>query len=292
MTLRLKINLAMGIVFIIGLVATSYLSKSILHSNAKSDVINHAGMMMESALAVRNYTVKEVKPLIKDQLVKTFHPQSVPSYAATTYFNTVREKHKEYHYKEATLNPTNPKDKAVDWETDIIKEFSDDKTKKEIIGERNTPTGLSLYLARPIRITNPDCLSCHSVPSKAPQSMIDLYGPNNGFNWKLDEVVGAQIVSVPLSYPIRQADRTHLIFILCFVIIFAICFLVVNGLISIMILKPINQITNIAEKVSAGNMNAPEFKEDGKDEISKLGGSFNRMRRSLDKAMEMLDEDD
>ena len=176
MTLRLKINCAMGSVFIVGLIATSYFSKNILYSNAQNDVINHAGMMMESALAVRNYTVKEVKPLIKDQLLTKFHPQSVPSYAATTHFNKVRETHKEYHYKEATLNPTNPKDKAVAWEADIIKTFSDDSSKGEIIGQRETPTGLSLYLARPIRIKDAACLSCHSVPSAAPKSMLSLRG--------------------------------------------------------------------------------------------------------------------
>jgi hypothetical protein len=54
-------------------------------------------------------------------------------------------------YKEAALNPTNPRDRAVDWEADIINTFRNHPgAAKELVGERDTPTGRSLYLARPI----------------------------------------------------------------------------------------------------------------------------------------------
>ena len=45
-----------------------------------------------------------------------------------------------------------------------------------------------------------------------------------------------------------------------------------------------------ADQVSKGQMDSPEFDEGGKNEISVLGASFNRMRRSLEKAMNMLDD--
>jgi HAMP domain-containing protein len=40
--------------------------------------------------------------------------------------------------------------------------------------------------------------------------------------------------------------------------------------------------------VSTGNMDAPDFPARGGDEIATLGTSFNRMRRSLVEAMNML----
>ena len=52
------------------------------------------------------------------------------------------------------------------------------------------------------------CLTCHSTPDKAPPEMIKLYGTANGFGWKLDEIIGAQVVSVPMSVPLTMAQTT------------------------------------------------------------------------------------
>ena len=76
-----------------------------------------------------------------------------------------------------------------------------------MIGERETPTGRALYLARPIQISNAACLVCHSTIEVAPKTMLDLYGSANGFGWKFNEVIGAQVVSVPMSVPIERAQR-------------------------------------------------------------------------------------
>ena len=37
--------------------------------------------------------------------------------------------------------------------------------------------------------------------------MIKLYGTANGFGWKLDEIIGAQVVSVPMAVPVGMADK-------------------------------------------------------------------------------------
>ena len=162
-------------------------------------------MMMEAALAIRSYTVGEIKPLLTMQLTRQFLPQSVPAYAATQSFNALRENHPEYSYKEATLNPTNPLNRAVNREVDIVTSFRNNPDHHEIIGERDTPTGRSLYLARPIIIKKAGCLSCHSTIDAAPKTLLIKYGEADGFGWKMNETVGAQIISVPMSYPIEKA---------------------------------------------------------------------------------------
>jgi hypothetical protein len=58
----------------------------------------------------------------------------------------------------------------------------------------------------PIRISNEACLACHSVPDAAPKMLIDTYGTDNGFGWKLNEVIAAQVVSVPMSVAQTRAD--------------------------------------------------------------------------------------
>jgi protein-histidine pros-kinase len=132
----------------------------------------------------------------------------VPAFAATEIFTYLRGKYPEYFYKEATLNPTNPRDRAADWEADIVNQFRGNAALPEFIGTRDTPTGAALYLARPLKVGNVSCLTCHSTPDKAPPEMIKLYGTANGFGWKMDEIIGAQIVSVPMSVPLQMAQTT------------------------------------------------------------------------------------
>src|ERR1700751_141345 len=143
-----------------------------------------------------------------DELLDTeFHPQSVPAFAATEIFGYLREKFPNYFDKEATLNPTNPRDRATDWEADIVNQFRGDTVHNEMSAARDTPNGISLFLARPITVNNVSCLECHSTADKAPVEMIKLYGTANGFFWKLNDIIGAQIVSVPMAVPVHLAEN-------------------------------------------------------------------------------------
>jgi len=56
----------------------------------------------------------------------------------------------------------------VEWEADIVNAFRGDQKLTEIIGERDGPLGRALYLSRPIQITDPACLSCHTTPKRRP----------------------------------------------------------------------------------------------------------------------------
>src|SRR5436309_3136540 len=172
MGLRLKFNLVLLVVFAMGLAITAYVSWSLLQKNAREEVVRNADLMMEAALAIRAYTVDQVRPQLDLQLMRVFLPQSVPAYAATETLSQIKKKYADYSYKEATLNPTNPRNRAADWEADLVHEFKDKAQLTEMIGERDTPTGRSLYIARPIKITNPACLPCHTTPETAPPTMV------------------------------------------------------------------------------------------------------------------------
>jgi len=187
------------------------------------------------------------------------------------------------------LNPTNPRDKPVDWEADIISQFRTDPQRKDISGARETPTGTALYLARPIRITDPGCLRCHTTPDLAPPSMVKLYGTANGFGWKQGETVGAQIVSVPMAVSLAKADRAFRTFMASLVLVFVAAFLALNLALSVLIIRPIIRMARSADQLSTGALEVPEFAVKVRDEIASLATSFNRCRRSLEKAMLLLE---
>ena len=288
MGLRLKFNLVLIVVFLAGFGAAGFVSRQLLQENAREDVVRDARLMLEAAIAVRTYTVDQVRPHLIKQLDEVFLPQTVPAYAATEAVSTLRKKYSDYSYKEATLNPTNPRNRTADWEADIVNRFRDHPEMKEIVSERASSTGRSLFIAHPIQISNAACLQCHSTPSAAPPTMLKIYGEANGFGWKHNEIVGAQLVTVPMEVPLRNAERAFQTFMTSLAGVFLVVFIVLNVMLSLLIVRPIRKMSEDADKISTGDFGVPEFKEKGKDEVAVLGSSFNRMRRSLEKAMQMI----
>jgi len=287
MNLQAKFSLIFLLVFGVQLGVAGYVCDGFLQRSARDQVISQARLMMESSLAARTYTDQQIKPLV-DRNDKVFHPQVVPGYAATEHFNYFRTAYPEYNYKEATLNPTNPRDRAVDWEADIVNWFRNDPEKNELSGERDTPIGRSLYFARPIKAVA-SCLVCHSTPDAAPPNMVKVYGNINGFGWKVNEIIGAQIVSVPMALPIRMANAAYRQLMTSLVVIAIVSLVVLNLALHFAVIRPVRNFSVMADEISKGNLDFPELPATGKDEISILAGSFNRMHRSLAKAMKMLD---
>jgi protein-histidine pros-kinase len=204
-------------------------------------------------------------------------------------FNDLRKKHGEYSYKEAVLNPTNPRNRAVEWESDIVTQFRNSKEHAEIIGDRDTPTGGSFYVARPLRVSNEKCLYCHSTVEAAPKTMIERYGPANGFGWAMNEVVGAQIISVPTKVPLARATEAFTVFMASVAAVFVAFGIVLNVMLWAMVIRPVSKLSQFADRVSLGDLESPEFKRTSNDEIGVLAKSIGRMRTSMVQAMRMLE---
>jgi protein-histidine pros-kinase len=289
MKLLFKFNLVFLFVFAIALAATGLVSWRLLERNAREEIAQNARLLMDTALAARTYTSSQVNPLLETQMKYTFLPQSVPAYSATEVFNDLRKKHTEYGYKEAVLNPTNPRNRAVEWESDIITQFRGNAEWTELIGERETPTGGSFYVARPIKVGNPACLRCHSTVEAAPKTMVDRYGPANGFGWNLNETVGAQIISVPTKVPLERARQAFTVFMGSIAVVFVVIGVVLNMMLWAMVIRPIGKLSLFADRVSLGELDIPEFQRTSNDEIGVLSRSIARMRTSMVQAMKMLD---
>jgi protein-histidine pros-kinase len=220
---------------------------------------------------------------------RIFRPQIVPAFSATEIFGYLGKKYPEYTYKEAALNPTNPRDRAVDWEEDIIKAFRNRPDLAAFDGERMTPLGRSLYLARPMRAAK-SCLECHTTPAAAPPEMVQLYGTANGFGWKENEIIAAQIVSVPVFVPVEMADRAFRRLLASLIAVASLTLVLLNLVLFLTVIRPVSRFATMADEISKGNMEVPELPVKGGDEISVLAAAFNRMHRSLSAAMKMLDK--
>ncbi len=296
MGLLTRFSIVYAVIFGIGLGITGVLARSHLERSAREQVFYQAQVMMEMALAMRNYTTEQVKPVV-NELQKTgdlvradggdrpsasraFRPQTVPAFAATEIFNYLRKRYPDYFYKEAALNPTNPRDRAAEWEEDIIKVFRNRPELQIFHGERSTPFGRALYLARPMRAGRA-CLECHSTPAAAPPEMVQLYGPANGFGWTEQDVIAAQIVSVPVALPTEVADRAFRRLIISLVAVATATLLVLNLVLFFTVIRPVVRFAALADHVSQGDQDVPDLPVRGKDEISVIAAAFNRLRRGF-----------
>jgi HAMP domain-containing protein len=290
MKLLLKFDLILVTLAALGLLVVAFVAHNFLQQNARSQVLQQAELMMESASSVRRYTSDELKPLLmgNPKYEQEFLPQIVPAYAATTTFAKLRTKFPEYTYREPALNPTNPQDRAADWEADVIQEFRNHPSDSELVAERATPTGTALYVAHPI-VAKPTCLECHSEPAAAPASMIRKYGSDHGFGWQPNEIIGAQIVSVPTALPVTIADKAFHSLMLSLTLTFAALIVATNVILVLLIIRPVRRLALVANQVSTGQLEGAELPVRGKDEIAELTASFNRLFTSLAKAMRLLE---
>ncbi|HTD54254.1 MAG TPA: DUF3365 domain-containing protein [Silvibacterium sp.] len=292
MKLLVKFNLLLIVVFGIGLALIAINARSFLLEDAKTTVFSEAKLMAASSTATRDYTDEEISPILEStpEHKNDFLPQTIPFYAATVTFNRLRKSghdFADYTYKEATLNPTNLTDRASDWEADIVNHFRNNPADKDVVGERDSAVGPTLYLAAPITVES-GCLTCHSSPSVAPKALIKRYGTQNGFGWHQNEIVAAQIISIPMSVPIKLAnDGLRSLLITLGSIFFATIALIDVGMYFIVI-RPLRKVSQAADRISTGEIDLPPLPVKGRDEIAEVTTSFNRMHTSLKKAMELL----
>lgn len=186
-----KFNLILLLVFILGISVSGAALSKVLQQRAQDEVASKAFILIQTMNAVREYTNSHINPLLAPRLEteSVFLPETVPAFSATEIFTTFRknDEYKDFFYKEATLNPTNLRDKADSFETKIVNRFRQEPEAKEITGFQALPAGKVFYIARPLAIKKESCLRCHSVPEAAPKSQLATYGTDNGFGWKLNQ---------------------------------------------------------------------------------------------------------
>lgn len=123
----------------------------------------------------------------------------------------------------------------------------------------------------------------HDPGKGPPPKMVAVYG-DHGYGWKLKEIVGALIVNIPLSVPIANAERMFVTFMGTLTGVFVAVFILLNIMLTALITKRLSAMAQNADEISKGNFDMGEFDE--------KGSAFNRMRRSLVKAMEFFNKAD
>lgn len=294
--LGIKFTLILGIAFICGIVISGALLSQASLNRAEAIVANQAMLVIETMNSVRNYTSNSINPQLTPLQAsqEDFIRETIPAYSATEVFEDLRSRNdyfRQFFYKEATLNPTNLRDLADDFETALIGEFRQNPELEEIRDFRDRNGERFFFVARPLAINNVSCLECHGNPQDAPPSLINTYGVDHGFNWQLGEIMTAQTIYVPSETVFASYHRQWLQWMGLFTGIFAVVLLLINALINLGIIHPLQLITQLAHQISQGNVTPEEAEaiasqqlkalSKGGDELGVLAQMFQKMVRAV-----------
>ena len=287
-TIRGVIRRNLLIVFVLALFAGGGGFYVLLERAALNNAGQEAALMLSSAMAVRGYTTKHIMPNFQKLNDAVFHEETVPAFAAQTVFRTVSAGDNAYTYREAALDPTSVTDRAGPFEVDLIRQFRNNGQLKELRGVIDQSGQRLFYLARPIQITDPKCILCHDTPQRAPKLMVAKYGPNNGFGWKLGDIVGVQMLTVPVTQQFRSTLELVGILMGGLALIFAVAYFALTAAMEATVASPLDNLAKAADQASRSTASTPELSTAGAQEIRVLAEAIQRLRVSLAKALTKL----
>ncbi|MEL6814703.1 MAG: response regulator [Cyanobacteria bacterium J06598_3] len=251
-----KFTLLLTLIFLGGIVLSGGLLSRAMQQKAESEVCAQAEILTQTMNSVRSYTSNNVRPLLQDRLMSDpdFIAETVPAYSAREVFESFRQSpgHENFFYKEATLNPTNMRDLANDFEASLVNQFRENDGLNSLSGYRNVDGQKLFYSARPLSVNAQSCLQCHGRPADAPRSQLITYGQQNGFGWNVGDVVSAQTIYIPAGEVFSRGDRYRNLAICIFGGIFAAAIALLNWLLRRAVIRPIGRLTNMTRRVSAG----------------------------------------
>lgn len=269
-----KFTLLLTLVFLGGICLSGMILASAMQHLAEEDVSTKAEILVQTMNSVRNYTDNSIDPLLANQLLTApaFIPETVPGYAARQVFEQFRThpEYKSFLYKEATLNPTNPRDQADNFEINLVEQFRQQPQTTKLSGYRPIYGETLFYIAQPLKVTQQNCLMCHGQPASAPKSMIQTYGTQGGFGWKLNEIVAAQTIYVPADEVFMRVRHTLTLVMSIVVAVFALGVWLINRFLKGTVIQPLKQLTAIAQKVGAGTITVEQVEGFDSPEIIKV----------------------
>ncbi len=288
MGIRMRSILIMGILGLLAITAIGVTSYQLSVKNALNEAKNKSKIILNYAMATKQYMKKVQRPLVKELIEEDrFYPELMSGFVtARGPFELFQQSSPDYTFKQATIDPLNPSNRADTEELKFIDYFAKNPGAKSSEGVI-TKNGTDLfYFAQPIKVNSSGCLNCHGDPYDAPKDQVEIYGTETGYNWNLNDTVAAFIVYIPTAEAIAAAKTLSLTLMAIgaggiFLVLLILWFFLDRS-----IVVPIVDLAKRTEDFSLGeNLNAP-ITNKSKDEIGILAHSIERLRISLVKLLQ------
>ncbi len=263
-----------AVIISISVPATYYVTQAQIVEQANREL----SLLVDMVRSVRNVVREDTRPyfLPKEEF---FAPVVSSTVIAKTVASKFAKLRPEYYIRVISDNPLNNENLPDVAERRILSRFRGESNLDRIVETGILRNQNYLISAAPAKAKK-GCMRCHGTPANTPRQIIDKYGTDGGFGYKIGSVVGASVVGVPLANLNELVLNRSLIIIAVLTVLFALIFLSINSLVKRSIIEPLLSITEAANSVSRGNIKL-SMTMDRNDEIGDLAYSFELMRRSL-----------
>ncbi|OGR07870.1 MAG: hypothetical protein A2511_11565 [Deltaproteobacteria bacterium RIFOXYD12_FULL_50_9] len=288
MGMRSKFVIMMGSLGLVALILIGVASYVFGKKNAMDEAKSKGELIANYIFASRKFFYDFQRPLINAVIEQDrFYPELMSEFViASETWSIFKKNLPGYEFKQAAVNPLQPANTADGDEARIIKGFQDKSGLKQQEGILQRGGEEFYFLAKPIQIEAKSCLHCHGDPQDAPKDQVQLYGTKNGYQWKMGEVVGADIIYIPIRQPMTVARQTAASIIFVGGGILLLALLVVWFFLNSRIVDPILKLSARTEEISLGKDLDKEIDlSSAKDELGALAQAVDRLRLSMYKML-------
>ncbi|MCL4322536.1 MAG: DUF3365 domain-containing protein [Deltaproteobacteria bacterium] len=291
LSLKMKFTIIMLIVGFVANLTVAAGAFYYIQKFKKHELMHEAKMVLFAEKAARDYDSNSLRPAVMKATDKFVIQAESATFLSLGVAKLIKKFLPHYTYSEPTLNPLNLKNKANSFQEKIIDRFKSSPFLKSVSGYHRF-NGLSyFYVMKPV-VAKQGCMVCHGNPennSPITKAIVKRYGDTHGWHWRVGTVVGALSVWVPTKYIDQSAMKNSIIIGIAIFVLPFLAFIIALLFIDRVIIKPIHDMSKLAEDVSVGKSNE-DFKARGNDEIGALAKSFNRLKKSYLKAVQLLAE--
>ncbi len=287
MSIRVRFLFLIGVLSLCATCILAFISYRYSINNAFAEAKDKGSIIFDYIDASRLFFREQQRPLIMELVEEErFYPELMSGFVLTRgVWEKFHKNNPDYLFKQATVDPLYPPNKADSDELAIIASFRDNPGLKTDEGILEKSGEKYFYFARPIKVKS-KCLRCHGDPSTAPKDQIEIYGTSNGYNWSKGDTVASFVVYVPVNKAIEKAKKSSITLIIYGVGGVAILMLILWFFFDRVVIRPLTHLEQAATDISLGKNLKSSIKTDKDDEIGSLTKAVDRLRISVDKILD------
>ncbi len=177
-----------------------------------AEAMGKSEVILREVEAIRSYVKEELRPKMYELHGRdTFIIEAMSTtFVSTTIMKRFTDAMPDYVYRRVSLNPHNPRHLADPFEEEMIDWFAEDSSRTFWQGtvRRNDE---SFFISMIPDTFSQACIRCHGRVEDAPPSLVERYGPVNGFRFQAGDLAGINSVAIPVSASLRAAWQGSLI---------------------------------------------------------------------------------
>jgi hypothetical protein len=231
------------------------------------------------------------KPRVDTPLANNEYPMELieyfgknPALVQRELADVVAKSDAQVKFRLTSDNAMNPNNRPDEFEAIAIS-----KIKAGGLKEFGKVVATDYRYTRPIYVKE-SCLKCHASPDTAPIRVVELYGRERGYNYKVGELAGVISVRVPAEFSLNRFYSNLSLQSYIAIALLVSSLLIPFLYVSMGILGRIKKLTHTAEMISMGKAQDADIliDERSNDEIDKLGAAVKRINKSFQLAIQQM----